>query len=138
MLCQNRNLSLQKFKNAERGTDIVRSVALLHERSGEPTPFPHSFEQPAYPIRTEITAPRNPFVKKWSRATGRMHGLTTSESPVAELSVFKNAKVAGKLEVSVWTVEQTKSGAPASLYYAFQLMPQGQTDHQNAAILRPT
>lgn len=49
------------------------------------------------------------------------NGFVVTESPFAELFLFENAKAAKKLQVFVWTVEQTKNAVHDSLHYAFLL-----------------
>lgn len=56
------------------------------------------------------------FVKEWSRGQHIFLGKTTTESTVAELFMFENAKLAKKLEVAVWTLAQH-----CTLHYAFLL-----------------
>lgn len=48
-------------------------------------------------------------------------GGAPSETPVAELFEFENAKTSQKLEVFVWTTEQMHGDGETSLHYAFRL-----------------
>ncbi|KAH7709483.1 hypothetical protein AAVH_23239 [Aphelenchoides avenae] len=50
------------------------------------------------------------------------NGFVVTESPVADLFVFENAKAAKKLEVFKWTVEQTKNAVRASLHYSYTFL----------------
>lgn len=112
--------SLQMFEEAERGTEIVRSVTLIYKRFGKASPFLRNVEALGQPRRTDVPTPPSDFVKEWCRRSA--HGTTTTESTVAGLFVFDNVKLAKKLEVFVWSLEAV-STAPAyrTLHYAFML-----------------
>lgn len=107
------------FETAERDTDIVRSVALLHVFDREP------YRRVVYPplVRprhTGVPTPRSDFTKEWLERI-RLDGTTTSESTVAELFVFENAKSARKLEVFEWPIQQVDAGGSISFHHAFLL-----------------
>lgn len=87
------------FKKVESGTEIVRSVILLHRRV---SPLYHITELLGQPRRIDVPMPHNTFAKPWSR--GREYRRPTAET--CELFVFENAKSAKKLEVLAWTVER--------------------------------
>ncbi|KAH7699309.1 hypothetical protein AAVH_33588, partial [Aphelenchoides avenae] len=92
------------FEKAERGTFIVRSVTLLHERRDK-EPLRFAVEPLGQSRCTKAPTPHSSFIRKWSRALLRDRMIVT-ESSVAELFVFENAKAAKKLELFVWTVKQ--------------------------------
>lgn len=106
------------FEAAERGTHVVQTVTLLHQRFGEPTPLPHSFEPLGHPRRTDVPAPHNAFIKKWCQEQDEI-GWNPSESTVAELFVFENAKLAKKLEAFVWNLWTVEQGE--DMHYVFLL-----------------
>ncbi|KAH7702595.1 hypothetical protein AAVH_30247 [Aphelenchoides avenae] len=105
---------------AERGTDIVRSVTLLHMRA-HAWPLRHAVDPLGEPRRTDAPTPHSAFIKEWSRKEQLDRGETITESAVSELFVFENAKSAKKLEVFVWTLMQADDDAEFSLHYVFLL-----------------
>lgn len=64
-------------------------------------------------MRTDVLTPHSAFIKEWSRKE-RCLGNTATESTVAYLFEFKNARSAKKLELFAWTVEQWHA-----LHFAF-------------------
>lgn len=111
------------FEMTERGTDVVKSVTLHHVRSFErdATPVPLDVDLFGWPRRsTNVSTPHSAFVKERYR-DGHLYGYATAESPVADLFVFENAKLAKKLELFVWTVEEPNRSAWTALNYAFLL-----------------
>lgn len=103
------------FESCERGTDVVRTVTLLHKRFFDDSPI----FQPVDPLRLQrranVPTPHNAFIKEWARREQEQE-IATTESPLAELFVIENAKAAKKVEVFVWTLQQQPS-----LHYAFLL-----------------
>jgi hypothetical protein len=108
---------LQTFETAAPGTDIIRSVTLLHERYYGASPLHHTVGPLVQPWRTNVPTPHSAFIKQWA-SEHFLHAV--SESTVAELFLFENAKLAKKLEIYVWTVEQAIRDWSA-LHYAFLL-----------------
>lgn len=106
------------FEKAERETNVVPSVALLHKRNPDVSPLHHADDPLGHPRLTGIPAPQSAFVKEWMRQAKRSG--TATESTVADLFVFENATLARKLEVFVWTIEYVKHDL-SSLHYAFLL-----------------
>lgn len=90
-------------------------------RLGELTPL----RQTAYSLvqlrYTNVATPHSDHITNWSC----IHGITTSESTLAELFAFEFKKASKKLEVSVWTVDQEEDGALVALNYAFLLQVAG-------------
>ncbi|KAH7707706.1 hypothetical protein AAVH_25062 [Aphelenchoides avenae] len=105
---------------ADRGTDVTRSVALLHTRYSAAWPLYRTFEPLGPPRRTDAPTPLVAFFEKWlmEAELGR-DGVTTTEAPVAQLFVYENAKAAKKLEVFVWTIVQ--SGEQTGFHNAYLL-----------------
>lgn len=108
------------FKATERGTNFVQTVTLLH-RSVWTWPLRNAIGTLGEPLRTDIAPPHSAFIEKWCRG-GHSPGCTLTESPVASLFVFENAKAAKKLEIYAWTAVETSNTTPISLHYAFLLM----------------
>lgn len=107
------------FEVAERGTDVIRSVTLLHQRYDRESPLLETFDVLGQPLRTEAPAPNSAFVKEWYGDDDLSDTITT-EPTVANLFLFENAKSAQKLEVFAWTLEEVGHGQPF-LHYAFLL-----------------
>ncbi|KAH7709226.1 hypothetical protein AAVH_23517 [Aphelenchoides avenae] len=107
---------IEKFEAAERGTNIIRAVTLAYRRDGKASPLGHAVGRLGQLRRIDVPTPHNAFVKKWFRCIA---GFTVTESPVAELYVFENAKSAKKLEAFVWSVEEVYRDSDISLHYAF-------------------
>ncbi|KAH7704503.1 hypothetical protein AAVH_28309 [Aphelenchoides avenae] len=110
------------FEAAERGTYIVRSVTLLHQRYIEASPLRHTGEPLGPPRRTNVPTPQSAFIKKWCRTQQLVYGTnaTATESTAADFFVFESAKSGKKLEVYLWTVQQLNYNAPR-FHYAFLL-----------------
>ncbi|KAH7698613.1 hypothetical protein AAVH_34292 [Aphelenchoides avenae] len=105
---------------ADRGTNVVRSVMLLHQRYGAAWHLRRSHEPLGQPQRMDAPTPHVVFFKKWlTEQDLGADGITTTESSVAQLFVFENETAAKKLEVLVWTIVQ--SGEDTSFHYAFLL-----------------
>ncbi|KAH7711279.1 hypothetical protein AAVH_21437, partial [Aphelenchoides avenae] len=117
---------IEMFEKADHGTDIVRSVTILHlGRYFATALFRNAVDAFGQPHYTAVPTPRSAFVKEWSRNQS-LDGRTTTESPVADLFVYNNAKAARKLEVFMWHVQQVDEDdgdayAPIPLHYAFLL-----------------
>ncbi|KAH7703897.1 hypothetical protein AAVH_28927 [Aphelenchoides avenae] len=112
---------VKRFENAEAGTDMVRSVVLLHQRFGLVSPVHHDVDPLGRPRRTDVPKPHCDFMKEWYRGA-RLDSYTITESTVAELFVFENAQAAKKLDVFVWTVnEECQDEEENSLSYVFLL-----------------
>lgn len=93
------------FETARPGTDIVRSVTLLHARYYEASHLHFTDEPFGQPQRTDLPIPQSAVVKHWSRTRHLVNGIITiAESPVADLFEFANVASAQKLDVLVWTV----------------------------------
>ncbi|KAH7714033.1 hypothetical protein AAVH_18606 [Aphelenchoides avenae] len=116
------HLEYNMFETAERGTKIVPSVTLLHQRFGEASPMHHTGEPLGLPRRTDIPTPQSAFIKKWSRTEQLVYGTnaTATESTVADFFVFESAKSGKKLEVYLWAVQQLNRNEPR-FHYAFLL-----------------
>ncbi|KAH7696266.1 hypothetical protein AAVH_36667 [Aphelenchoides avenae] len=100
---------------------MVRSVTLLHRRTGLVSPLHHDVDPLEHPQRTGVTKPHSAFIEE-CYSGAHLDGYTTTESTVAELFVFENAKSAKKLEVFVWTFdEECPDEGDDSLNYAFLL-----------------
>lgn len=97
------------FERAERGTNITPSVTLLYQCKGV-SPFRHTVELFGRPLRNDVPTPHNAIIKKWSLGIG----IYVIESDVADFFQFENTKLAKKLEVFEWTLEE-RFGA----HYAF-------------------
>lgn len=108
------------FESAERGTDTVRSVTLLHERYDEAWTLRHNIDPFGRPPRTDATTPQTAFIKEWIRKE-RLRATRINESTVAEYFVFENEKSAKKLEVFVWPVRCVSVLNRFSIHYAFLL-----------------
>lgn len=114
------------FERADHGTDIVRSVTILHLGSYFATPpFHNAVDAFGQPHHVAVPTPHSEFVKEWSRNQS-LDGRTTTESTVADLFVYNNTKAARKVEVFMWTVQQVDEDeddyyAPIPLNYAFLL-----------------
>ncbi|KAH7707966.1 hypothetical protein AAVH_24781 [Aphelenchoides avenae] len=101
---------------------MVRSVTLVHERSDdENLPQSDTVETLGQPRHTDVATPHSAFVKDWRSSVTEAYGVTLTESSVAELFVFENAKASKKLDVFVWTIEQLRDDASTALHYAFLL-----------------
>ncbi|KAH7721306.1 hypothetical protein AAVH_11156 [Aphelenchoides avenae] len=106
---------IEMYENAECGTDVVRSVTLLHDRTDEKYPLPYSDDPLGRPQRADVPTPHSAFVKEWSRKRQLLGDIVT-ESAVADLFEF------GKLELFVWTIKHVgKDGCWQALHYAFLL-----------------
>ncbi|KAH7702241.1 hypothetical protein AAVH_30605, partial [Aphelenchoides avenae] len=114
---------VETFEKAERGTDVVRSVTLLHLRFRTVSTLQHT-EALGQPRRTDVSMPHNEFFVNWLCSVCRQHApLRPSNINQCELFVFENAKAAKKLEVLVWTVVTVKidHGHEPALHYIFRL-----------------
>lgn len=111
------------FETTERGMDAVRSVTLLYERPRNASTLRHSDHALGQPNRAGLPTPHSAFVKEWCRRDPCLYHspISTTESAVAELFLFENARSAKKLEVFVWTVEDVVNEVRISLHYAFLL-----------------
>ncbi|KAH7721301.1 hypothetical protein AAVH_11151, partial [Aphelenchoides avenae] len=107
---------IEKFEAAERGRNIIRAVTLTYRRDGKAWSLDHAVGTLGEPRCVDVPTPHNAFVKKCFRCIA---GFTVTESTVAELYVFENAKSAKKLEVFVWTMEEVYRDSDISLHYAF-------------------
>lgn len=87
------------FGKAERGTDTVQSVTLVQMLFHEE--FRLDVDPLGQPQRSGVPIPHSVFVKEWLRE----REFTITESTLAELFVFENAKSAKKLEVYAWSFE---------------------------------
>lgn len=115
---------LQKFEMTEPGTDIVESVTLIYESSGDLSRLSEILEPLGHPRCSDAPTPRSAFVEEWTRERDqRFFDGTTTESPVAAFFVFENAKAAKRLEVFVWTLEQVDEDdvEDALVHWAFLL-----------------
>lgn len=99
--------------------EIVRSVTLIHTCLQEALPVRLDIEPFGHPRGTDVPTPQSPFIKQWSLSWDESDGIITAESPVAKLFVFANAKLAKKLEVFAWDIEQ--SGKWFAFHRAFQI-----------------
>ncbi|KAH7691414.1 hypothetical protein AAVH_40070 [Aphelenchoides avenae] len=112
---------VEMFETAARGTDVVRSVTLIHTRLFEERPVRLADDLLGRPLCKEVPTPHNACVKEWSRVNHLIYGTTSTESAVAELFVFDNPNLAKKLELFAWTIEQVHCSAGISMHYAFLL-----------------
>ncbi|KAH7708764.1 hypothetical protein AAVH_23981 [Aphelenchoides avenae] len=100
---------------------MVRSVTLLHRRTGLVSPLQLAVDPLGHPRRINIPKPQGDFIDQWY-GRAHLHGFAITESTVAELFLFENAKSAKKLEVFVWTVREECQGEEEnSLNYVFLL-----------------
>lgn len=114
------------FEALQRGTDIVRSVTLVHTRR-DTTRLRLAVEPLGRPRRSNVPRPCCAFVKNWLpewmlclEGIG-LDGIRATESKLSDLFVFENATSAKRLDVHVWTIDARLSGRPFGLSYAFQL-----------------
>lgn len=107
------------FETAERGTDVVRSVTLLHLRFFDASPLRGMDDLFGQPRHTDIPIQHSAFVKDRSRRNFPTN--TYTEASNAEVFVFENANLAMKLDLFVSTIEQVLSLRTRTLHYVFQL-----------------
>lgn len=107
------------FENAERGTDIVRSVTLRHDRTDEKYDLPHPHDPLGEPRRSGVPTQHSAFIKEWSRRR-RLLGDSVTESAVADLFEY-GGKAATKLQLFVWTIKHVGKTGWKALHYAFML-----------------
>ncbi|KAH7716300.1 hypothetical protein AAVH_16300, partial [Aphelenchoides avenae] len=112
------------FKMAKLGTDIVRSVTMLHTRRREVSQWAHTSDPLGTPQSTDVPTPSSAYVKKWSTEQ-RRRGYTITESTVAELFVFENSRLESRLEVFAWTITKRNEFKHTVLHHAFLLQVVG-------------
>ncbi|KAH7709989.1 hypothetical protein AAVH_22719 [Aphelenchoides avenae] len=116
---------VEMFETAGPETGIVRSVTLLYNRFGEDTSSLLDLKPLGQPCSTDIPKPHSEIEERLQER--RRNRWIIAESPVAELFLFENAKLAQKLELLVWTIEQPHgyhgtTGFPLDyMHYAFLL-----------------
>lgn len=120
------NSSLQAFSSAERGKDIVRSVTLLHQYYADVPPSLPFVDPLGQPRRTAVPTPQSDFIEEWLLNAAQPHEGTFTESTVADVYVFENAKAAKKLEVFLWPIVQSEALSPypgpsTFTHYVFRL-----------------
>ncbi|KAH7696633.1 hypothetical protein AAVH_36295, partial [Aphelenchoides avenae] len=106
------------FKTAELKACIVPSVTLVHKRYGEGLLVRRTVDFLGQPRRSAVTTPQRAFIKKFFRRE-RQQESTITESTVAELFEFESARLAWKLEVFAWTVEEVDNKDQTSLHCAW-------------------
>lgn len=102
------NWPLQMVERAERGTNT-----LLYQRN-EVSPYRHTLELFGRPRRTDVPTPHSAIIKKW--VGDKRPWVYTTESAVADFFEFDYAKLAKKLEVFVWTIEERTASHSAFMF----------------------